>query len=88
MLLAVAVEFLRSISKTARKNRFRPVNEVIQEHLNPTIGGWVNYFRYGNSARDQGPWIRQMANRGKGETICIETSHEGTKILSRLTEAL
>ncbi len=63
-------EFLRSISETLKKNRFRDVREVIKDHLNPKIRGWVNYFRHGNSAQDLGfvKWqiegkVRRFASR-------------------------
>lgn len=63
-------EFLRSIRETLKKNRFRPVKEVIKDKLNPMIRGWVNYFRHGNSSRDLGfvKWqiegkVRRFASR-------------------------
>lgn len=44
-------EFLRSIKKDLKRNRFRPVKEVIKL-INPRIRGWVNYFNRGQSAKD------------------------------------
>ena len=45
-------EFLRSIAELLKRNRFRPVEEVVEYLLNPRIRGWVDYFRHGNSGRD------------------------------------
>jgi len=45
-------EFLRSIAELLKRNRFRPVEEVVEYLLNPRIRGWVDYFRQGNSGRD------------------------------------
>lgn len=51
-MLKKRTEFLRSIKKILRRNRFRPVEEVVQCKLNPKIRGWVNYFRHGHSSKD------------------------------------
>lgn len=46
------VELIRKIRNVLKKNRFMKVEDVISEHLNPIIRGWVNYFRVGTSSRD------------------------------------
>jgi RNA-directed DNA polymerase len=43
---------LRELGETMRKRRHVPVAEVVQRLVNPKVRGWVNYFRWGNAARD------------------------------------
>lgn len=45
-------DFLKRVSLTLKRNRFRPVEEVIRNELNPMIRGWVNYFRLESCRRD------------------------------------
>ena len=42
-------ELLKRVSKILKYSRHRKVKEVIGL-INPVIGGWMNYFRVGNSA--------------------------------------
>lgn len=44
--------FLRKLGETLRKCLHVPVAEVVQRIVNPRVRGWVNYFRWGNSAHD------------------------------------
>jgi RNA-directed DNA polymerase len=43
---------LRELGETMRKRLHVPVVEVVQRLVNPKVRGWVNYFRWGNAARD------------------------------------
>jgi RNA-directed DNA polymerase len=45
-------EFLRKLKETMWKCLHRPVAEVVQRIVNPRVRGWVQYFRWGNAARD------------------------------------
>ncbi len=45
-------EFLRSIRMVLRKHLHHPVEWVIRKVINPRVRGWVQYFRWGNSAPD------------------------------------
>lgn len=40
----------QKIREIFRRNRARPVKEVVQE-INPVLRGWVNYFRIGHSSQ-------------------------------------
>ena len=44
--------FLRSLRLMLRRHRHRPVEWVIRYIVNPRVRGWVQYFRWGNAARD------------------------------------
>jgi RNA-directed DNA polymerase len=44
--------FLRALQQVLRRNLYKPVERVIKEEINPRVRGWVNYFRWGNAARD------------------------------------
>lgn len=48
----IRTAFLREVKKTMKRNRFKAVEDMIREDLNPKIRGWVNYFRCGNSGKD------------------------------------
>jgi RNA-directed DNA polymerase len=40
----------RQVKGICRANRSKPVTELIAE-INPVVGGWVNYFRFGHSSK-------------------------------------
>jgi RNA-directed DNA polymerase len=44
--------FLRELQSTLKKCLSRPVEDVVKRIVNPRAQGWVNYFRWGNAARD------------------------------------
>jgi RNA-directed DNA polymerase len=44
--------FLHSVREILRKCLHVPVVDVVRRILNPRVRGWVNYFRWGNAARD------------------------------------
>jgi RNA-directed DNA polymerase len=44
--------FLRELSHTLRRRLHVPVEEVVQQVVNPRVRGWVNHFRWGNSGWD------------------------------------
>ncbi len=44
--------FLRELSVEMMRRLHVPVAKVVKEAVNPRVRGWVNYFRWGNSARD------------------------------------
>ena len=44
--------FLRELRHTLRRRLHVPVEEVVQQVVNPRVRGWVNYFRWGNSGWD------------------------------------
>src|SRR5262249_42715252 len=63
-------EFLRKLKETMWKCLHRPVAEVVKRIVNPRVRGWVNHFRWGNTARDLGfvAWqvetkVRRFASR-------------------------
>ena len=43
---------LQKIGAVLRKHLHVPVTRVVRELINPILRGWVNYFRWGNAARD------------------------------------
>jgi RNA-directed DNA polymerase len=43
---------LRNVREKLRRNLHHPVAWVVEHIVNPTVRGWVNYFRWGNAARD------------------------------------
>lgn len=43
---------LQAVGEKLRRNLHRPVAWVVQHVVNPTIRGWVNYFRWGNAGSD------------------------------------
>ena len=44
--------FLRKLSVQMRRRLHVPVEKVVKEVVNPAVRGWVNFFRWGNPARD------------------------------------
>jgi RNA-directed DNA polymerase len=63
-------EFLRKLTETMWKCLHWPVAKVVQRIVNPRVRGWVQYFRWGNAARDLsfvawqvGQKVRRFASR-------------------------
>jgi RNA-directed DNA polymerase len=44
--------FLRELGAVLKKCRSIPIEQVVQNVVNPRVRGWVNYFRHGNSGVD------------------------------------
>ena len=44
--------FLRELSQVLRRHLHVPVENVVQEVVNPRVRGWVNFFRWGHSSQD------------------------------------
>jgi RNA-directed DNA polymerase len=44
--------FLARLGEVMRRCLHVPVARMVKEVVNPRVQGWVNYFRWGNSARD------------------------------------
>ena len=44
--------FLRELGRVMRRCLHVPVAKVVRDVINPRVRGWVQYFRWGNAARD------------------------------------
>jgi RNA-directed DNA polymerase len=44
--------FLRELSSVLRRHLHVPVEDVVQQVVNPRVRGWVNYFRWGHASQD------------------------------------
>jgi RNA-directed DNA polymerase len=49
---AKRTQFLRELSQLLRRHLHVPVEEVVQDVVNPRVRGWVNYFKWGHSSQD------------------------------------
>jgi RNA-directed DNA polymerase len=56
-------QMLQRLGETLRKHGHVPVAEVVRRIVNPIVRGWVNYFRWGNAARDLGFVAWQVATK-------------------------
>jgi RNA-directed DNA polymerase len=59
------INLQRKLKKIFKAKRGRSIEEVV-ETINPIIGGWVNYFRIGNSARcfqKVEDWVQKKVRR-------------------------